>query len=92
MNLEDEGRVPEDADLLILHMLVKDFTDKEYEYLTEYLNNGGTMFISEEALSIKTGTVLPNYDALLERYGMSVEHVTVLEPIIIQEIPAITLW
>ena len=79
VNLEDEGRVPEDADLLILHMLVKDFTDKEYEYLTEYLNNGGTMFISEEALSIKTGTVLPNYDALLERYGMSVEHVTVLE-------------
>lgn len=79
VNLEDEGKVPEDADLLILHLLTKDLTDKEYKYITEFLDNGGTMFISEEALDIKTGTVLPNYDALLERYGMSVEHVTVLE-------------
>lgn len=79
INLEDEGKVPEDANLLIMHMPVKDLTDKEYECIVEYLDNGGSMFITEEALTIKTGTVLPNYDALLERYGMSVEHVTVLE-------------
>ena len=79
LNLEDTGEIPEDADLLILHSLTKDLTDKEYECITAFLDNGGSIYITEEYRTIKTGTALPNYDALLERYGMSVEHVTVLE-------------
>lgn len=79
LNIDDEGGIPEDADLLILNSVTKDITSTEYEAITEFLNQGGSMFIAEEYLTIKTGTKLENYDTLLERYGMSVEHVTVLE-------------
>ena len=79
VNLDDEGGVPEDADLLILNAPTKDLTSTEYQYISEYLDKGGAMFIAEEYQTIKTGEKLPHFDALLERFGMSVEHVTVLE-------------
>lgn len=77
--IEDDGAIPEDADIVILYSLTKDLTDAELTILNDYLNRGGTMFIAEEYKSIRTGTELPNYDALIARFGMSVEHVTVLE-------------
>lgn len=78
LNLQDKGEIPEDADLLILYSPTKDLTDTEYECISEFLDNGGSMFIAE-SYTVETGASLPNYDALLERYGISVENVTVLE-------------
>ncbi len=78
-NIDTDGDIPEDADLLIINSATKDLTDNEYEKISAYLDRGGTMFIAEEFSKIKTGTSLPNYDALLERFGMSVQHMTVLE-------------
>lgn len=79
LNIEDEGGIPEDANLLILNSITRDITEVELNAIMGYLDQGGTMFIAEEYQTIKTGTALPNYDTLLARYGMSVEHVTVLE-------------
>lgn len=79
LNLEDEGQIPEDADFLIVYAMTKDFTDKEYECISQYIENGGSLFIAEEYQSIRTDTALPNFDAILEKYGLSVNHVTVLE-------------
>lgn len=79
LNLDNEGAVPEDADFLILNSMTKDFSDKEYECISGYLDNGGSMFIAEEYQMVKTDTELPNFDAILERFGLSVNHVTVLE-------------
>jgi ABC-2 type transport system permease protein len=78
-NIDNDGAIPDDADLLIINSATKDLTDNEYAEITAYLDKGGTMFIGEEYSQIKTGASLPNFDALLERFGMSVQHVTVLE-------------
>lgn len=79
LNLENEGAIPEDADFLIINSMTGDFTDKEYRCISDYLDNGGSLFIAEEYKMVKTDAVLPNFDAILERYGLSVNHVTVLE-------------
>lgn len=79
LNLDDEGAIPEDADFLIINSMTTDFSDSEYKLITEYLDNGGSLFIAEEYRMIKTDAQLPNFDAILERYGLSVNHVTVLE-------------
>ncbi len=79
LDIRDEGEIPEDADLVIISCVTKDLSDNEFEQLNAYMDRSGTLFIAEEYESLKTGAKLENYDALLERYGMSVEHVTVLE-------------
>ena len=68
LNLINASEIPEDAKVLILNAPVTDLNDMELELLINYLRNGGKMMI----FATYTSERMPNFDALLEEYGMRV--------------------
>lgn len=64
--LVDNG-IPEDCSLLICNQPTKDLADDELEMLREYMENGGNLTI----LLADTSEETPNFDALMEEYGIA---------------------
>lgn len=70
LNLLTDGGIPEDCDLLICNAPTTDLADDELSLLREYLEAGGhfTLLLSEQE------TDTPNFDALLQTYGIITEN------------------
>ena len=66
LNLLTEGSVPDDADCLFIDSPSKDFSSDEKDAIIEYLENGGKAII----FSDYTTEDMPNFDAILENYGV----------------------
>ncbi len=75
LNLVSAGSVPEDAAAVIIHSPQTDLSQEEAQMLLEYLQNGGNAFIT----SLYTGEEMPNFNSVLEYYG-----VTVMDGIVIE--------
>lgn len=67
LNLVSAEAVPDDAAILLINSPQTDLSDEETEKILNYLKNGGKAFIT----STYTGTVLPNFNSVLEYYGAS---------------------
>ena len=67
LNLLTEGSVPEDASCLLIDAPKTDISENEKTALIEYLENGGKAMI----FSDYTGQEMPNFDAVLENYGVN---------------------
>ena len=66
LNLLTEGSVPDDADCLFIDSPSTDFSSDEKDAIIEYLENGGKALI----FSDYTTDDMPNFDAILENYGV----------------------
>ena len=66
LNLLTEGSVPDDADCLFIESPSTDFSSDEKDAIIEYLENGGKAII----FSDYTTEDMPNFDAILENYGV----------------------
>lgn len=67
--------IPKGCDLLIMNSPANDLTNKEYQYVSDYLKEGG------KALFFLNYTAdTPNYDKLLKEYGIDVKKGLVLDP------------
>ena len=66
LNLLTEGTVPDDADCLFIDSPSTDFYSDEKDAIIEYLENGGKAMI----FSDYTTEDMPNFDAILENYGV----------------------
>ncbi|MGN8755063.1 GldG family protein [Blautia sp. HCP3S3_C12] len=66
LNLLTEGSVPDDADCLFIDSPSTDFSSDEKDAIIEYLENGGKAII----FSDYTTEDMPNFDAILENYGV----------------------
>ena len=66
LNLLTEGTVPDDADCLFIDSPSTDFSFDEKDAIIEYLENGGKAMI----FSDYTTEDMPNFDAILENYGV----------------------
>lgn len=71
LTLISTGSVPEDCDILIIMNVSADFTDVEVAAVSDYINNGGKIFIAND---IKTTNFveLPNFQKILDLYGFSI--------------------
>lgn len=67
LNLLTEGTVPEDTSCLLIDSPTTDISEDEKTALIEYLENGGKAMI----FSDYTGQEMPNFDAVLENYGVN---------------------
>lgn len=70
MEIEDlqlmTSDVPEDADAIVIMSPTTDFSAEEADKVISYLENGGKALI----FSSYTETELPNFDSILENYGV----------------------
>ncbi len=59
--------IPENCTSLILTTPQNDYTTNEVNKIVTFLNNGGSAFITTDVLM---GTNKPNYDSILEKFGV----------------------
>lgn len=69
VNLLSDGGIPDDCDLLIINAPTSDLADDEKDMLTEYMDAGGHVMI----LLGMTENELPNFEAFMKIYGITVE-------------------
>lgn len=68
VNLLTDGGVPDDCELLIVNAPTRDLADGELALLLDYLSTGGqVVYVMSSQLE-----ALPNFEALLAEYGLSV--------------------
>ncbi|MCI8371329.1 MAG: GldG family protein [Lachnospiraceae bacterium] len=68
LNLAREGRVPEDADCILMEAPTSDISAAEAQALSDYLKKGGKFFY----VSYFAKNATPNLDGLLKEYGIQV--------------------
>lgn len=78
LDLVEKESIPEDADIIILDQPVEDITDKEYELLCAFMENGGSLLMFEY-YNHNEDSELTNIENLLSRYGISVNYGVALE-------------
>ena len=66
INLSMKPEIPEDCDLLFLYAPTSDLTDDEKTIITNYLNDGGKVYV----ILGETQKDTPNLDAVLEAYNL----------------------
>lgn len=66
LSLLTKEAVPEDADCLVILSPTSDFSDEETEKILAYLEAGNTAFM----VSGYAEAEMPNYDSILENYGV----------------------
>ena len=71
------GNIPEDCDTLVMTTLSEDITEFEKDKIIEYINRGGEILILNG--SDITGKNLPNYQLVLDQYGVTIEKGIVFE-------------
>ena len=75
LNLITEESVPDDAACLLINAPTSDISESEKDAIIDYLENGGKAMI----FSDYTTEDLPNFDAVLENYGVQREAGIVFE-------------
>lgn len=67
--------VPDDCDLLLINAPETDLSEDEAQYIIDYLDQGGKVFMT----SNYSETELPNFESILEHYGLSITEGIVVE-------------
>lgn len=76
LSLLTEGAIPEDADAIMIYAPQSDISEEEQELLSEYMNNGGNLFVITDPT--EEGE-LSNLEALMEGYGVTTQDGIVIE-------------
>lgn len=77
LDILSKGSIPEDCDCLIITTLASDFSEFERDKILEYINRGGKILMLTSQNIIPTD--MPNLDAILAQYGISIEFGAVFE-------------
>lgn len=75
---EYAGKLPEDCDVLILNSIDTDFSEEEMNNILAFLKEGGDMVVFTST-DVQDNDLLPNFNTILEYYGVSVETGAVIE-------------
>lgn len=77
LNILTQGSVPQDCDCLVITTLKSDLTQMEKEQILVYINNGGKILLLSDSniLGIET----PNFDEILNLYGISISKGIIME-------------
>lgn len=75
LNLLTEGKVPEDADCILINSPTSDFSEDEKNAVIEYLEDGGKALI----FSDYTAEDMKNFDEILRTYGVEREDGIIFE-------------
>lgn len=78
LNLIEKGTIPDDADVLIINRLTEDFTNDNYSEIMSFLDKGGALFITNTYKRSELKK-MPNYDKILERFGIIDENGVIVE-------------
>ncbi len=68
--------IPEDADAILINAPTSDISEEELTMLTEYLDNGGKVFVMS---GTQEDDEMANLHGLLEKYGITAEEGIVVE-------------
>ena len=77
LNLLTTGNVPEDCSVLMITTLSEDITEAERDAILDYINNGGKIILFSDPNS--TGKSMPNFQKILDEYGVSISEGVMLE-------------
>lgn len=80
LNLLTKGSIPEDCDLIAIMSPQNDLYENEYIILDNYIKNGGNiLFTSDFNYVSLENTVLPNWQKILDLYGVTIENGAIYE-------------
>lgn len=71
------GKIPEDANLVVIGSPAKDFMEQEVESLTNYINQGGKLLWLNDPLFTKES--FPNIQKILDQFGITFQDGIILE-------------
>lgn len=77
INLLTKSNIPEDCDVLLIMSPNKDLLDNEVAIIMNYINNGGNIIYTKD--TEENGKKYPNYQKILDLYGLAVENGYVYE-------------
>ena len=77
IDLLTQGSVPEDCDTLVITTLSEDITEFERDEIIKYINKGGEILILNGPDI--AGKSLPNYQNVLNQYGVNIEDGVIFE-------------
>lgn len=77
VDLATQGKVPDDCDVLAMMSPATDIMDVERDAIINYINKGGNIYYSTDVL--QEDVAMPNIQAVLDQYGVSVENGYILE-------------
>lgn len=77
LDLLVKDEIPEDTSVLVIGSPQKDFSDREVELITNYINNGGKILWLSDPEG--TGTKYPNMQKILDLFGATLDDGIILE-------------
>lgn len=77
LDLLTTGKVPDDASVLMITTLSEDITNAERDSILEYIKKGGKIILFSDPNS--TGKNMPNFQKVLDEYGVSISEGVMLE-------------
>lgn len=77
LDLLVKGKVPEDANLIVIGSPGKDFMEQEVDILTAYINKGGKILWMNDP--VLTDENFPNMQKILDQFGVTFENGIILE-------------
>lgn len=77
LDLLVKGKVPEDANLIVIGSPRKDFMEQEVDILTAYINEGGKILWMNDP--VLTDENFPNMQKILNQFGVTFENGIILE-------------
>jgi len=75
LNLLTADQVPDDADILFIYSPQSDLSSEEKDKIITYLKSGGKALITSDY----TGKDMPNFEAVLQEYGVQTKQGVVVE-------------
>ena len=77
LDLLTKGEVPEDCSVLMITSLAEDITTAERDSILNYIDKGGKIILFTDPNA--TGDEMPNFQAVLDEYGISISEGVMLE-------------
>lgn len=77
LNMATTNSIPDDCDILAIMSPTSDFLDTEVTLIKDYINKGGEIYFSMDTVSEETS--MPNVQAVLAEYGVSVQNGYIVE-------------
>lgn len=77
LNLLTTGSIPDDCTVLMITTLAEDITEAERDAILDYIQKGGKIIIFSDPNS--TGKEMPNFQEVLDEYGISISEGVMLE-------------
>ena len=77
LDLLTAGEIPEDCSVLMITTLAEDITEAERDAILDYINKGGKIILFTDPNT--TGEEMPNFQEVLDEYGLSIPEGVMLE-------------